>query len=157
MRATVLHMTDSRKVSFVFDGKVISEKSLPNGDYTTDDTCISELVRNYCKFNAGVYADLFKRHSDKVHLVNKTLEFVIENYGIELFVLVTVEKEKYHVEAKTKSGDDSFTGTFKSMNFSEVLEKVRMFTSTLVEISDRFSSHINELSNDEVEDWIKWE
>ena len=157
MRATVIHNTDSRKISFFFDEKVVSEKTLSQGDFMTDDDCISELVRNYCNSNTGVYADLFKRHSDKVHLAYKTLEFVIENYGIEMHVLVTVEKEKYYVEAKANNGEDVFSGTFRSLNFSEVLEKVRMFTTTLVEISDRFSSHINELSNDKVEEWITWQ
>ena len=56
-----------------------------------------------------------------------------------------------------RSRIDSFTGTFQAVNFSEALEKVRIFTSTLSDISDDFSSHISELANDKVEAWIKWE
>lgn len=65
--------------------------------------------------------------------------------------------EKYHIEVKGANSIDSFTGTFQAVNFSEALEKVRIFTSTLSDISDDFSSHISELANDKVEAWIKWE
>ena len=114
-------------------------------------------LRNYCKNNTGVYADLFKRHSDKVHLISKTMDFLIENYGINLPVHITLEKGKYSFEITGNNGDDVFSGTFQSENFSEVLEKVRISTGILTELSKDFSININELSNDKVEEWIKWE
>jgi len=157
LRASTEHLENSRKVSFYFDNKLVASENLPAGDFLTDDDIIRNLVENYCKNKTGVYADLFKNHSDKVHLVNKTLEFVIENYGMQMNALVTVEKEKYFVEVRGNHGSDIFSGTFESENFSEVLEKVRIFTATLTEISDKFSTHINELSNDKVEEWIKWD
>ena len=100
---------------------------------------------------------MFKRHSDKVHLVSKTMDFLIENYGINLPVHITVEKGKYSFEIIGNNGDDVFSGTFRSENFSEVLEKVRISTGILTELSKDFSININELSNDKVEEWIKWE
>jgi len=157
LKASAEHLSEGRRITFYFDDKTVSTKMVPDGDFLTDDDCISELVENYCKNKTGVYADLFRRHSDKVHMVSKTLDFVIENYGIRMQAHVTVEKGKYIVEVSGNNGDDVFNGTFKSENFSEVLEKVRIFTGTLTEISDRFSQHINELSNDKVEEWIKWE
>jgi len=157
LKASAEHLETGRKITFFFDEKVVSAKEVPDGDFLTDDDCISELVENYCKNQVGVYADLFKRHSDQVHLVSKTLDFEIENYGIRMVAHVIVEKGKYLVEVKGNNEDDVFQGTFKSENFSEVLEKVRIFTGTLAEISDSFSAHINELSSDKVEEWIKWE
>lgn len=156
MRATAEHLELARRITFYFDDKIVSEKAVPPGDFLTDDDCISELVENYCSNQKGIYADLFKYHSDRVTLVGKTLELLIENYGIEMKAHVKVEKEKYHIEVSGNNGEDVFAGTFRSESFSEVLEKVRIFTSTLVGISDDFSSHINELSNDKVEQWIKW-
>ena len=141
----------------LFDDKIVSEKTVPEGDFLTDDDCIADMVRNYCKNNTGVYADLFKRHSDKVHLISKTMDFLIENYGINLPVHITVEKGKYSFEIIGNNGDDVFSGTFQSENFSEVLEKVRISTGILTELSKDFSININELSNDKVEEWIKWE
>jgi len=157
LKASAEHLENARKITFYFDDKVVSQKSIAPGDFLTDDDCISELVENYCKNQTGVYADLFRRHSDKVHLVAKTLDFVIENYGIIMNAHVTVEKGRYLIEVKGNNGEDVFAGTFRSENFSEVLEKVRIFTSTLTGISESFSAHINELSNDKVEEWIKWE
>jgi len=157
LKASAEHLELARRITFYFDDKIVSEKAVPPGDFMTDDDLISDLVSNYCKNQVGVYADLFMRHSDKVHLVSKTLDFLIENYGIRMFAHVIVEKDKYIIEVKGNNEEDVFSGTFKAQNFSEVLEKVRIFTSTLVGISESFSSHINELSNDKVEEWIKWD
>lgn len=157
MCAVAEHFEEFRKITFYFDDKIVSEKAIPPGDFLTDDDCISELVENYCKNKVGVYADLFKNHSDKVHLKDKILEFKIENYGITMFAHVTVEKNRYIIKVNGNNGEDVFSGSFKSENFSEVLEKVRIFTGTLVGISESFSSHINELSSDKVEEWIKWD
>jgi len=157
LKASAKHLENSRKISFYFDDKIVAEKTVAAGDFLTDDECISEIVENYCKNKTGVYADLFKYHSDKVHLMAKTLDFIIENYGIEMFAHVTVEKGRYIIELKGNHNEDVFAGTFKAENFSEVLEKVRLFISTLTNISDSFSDHINELSTDKVEEWIKWE
>ena len=157
MKASAEHLELARRFTFYFDDKIVSEKAVPAGDFYTDDDCISELVENYCKNKSGVYADLFSRHSDKVKLVAKKLDFQIENCGIKMMAHICIEKEKYHIEVKGANGIDSFTGTFQAVNFSEALEKVRIFTSTLSDISDDFSSHISELANDKVEAWIKWE
>jgi len=156
MRVSAEHLELARRITFYFDDKVVSEKAVPPGDFLTDDDCISQLVDNYCKNKTGVYADLFRWHSDKVHLISKTLEFEIENYGIKMTAIVTVKKDTYHIDIDG-NGDDHFSGTFKSDSFSDVLEKVRLFTSILTGISNDFSSNINEFSNDKVEAWIKWD
>jgi len=157
LKASAEHLELARRITFYFDNKIVSEKAVPPGEFYTDDDCISELVRNYCRNTTGVYADLFARHSDKVHLIAKTLDFLIDYYGIKLTAHVRVEKGKYHIEVKSQDGIDNFSGDFTADNFPDVLEKVRIITSTLVGISDSFSSHISELSNDQVENWIKWE
>ena len=157
MKAVAEHLELTRKFTFYFDEKVVSEKIVPSGDFLTDDDCIRDLVENYCKDHTGAYADLFKRHSDKVHLVSKTIDFVIESFGTNLQTHVTVEKGKYFFKVNENNGDDVFSGSFRAENFSEVLEKVRIFTSILGEISKEFSENIDELSNDKVEEWIKWE
>lgn len=157
MRASAEHLELARRITFYFDDKIVSEKAVPPGDFYTDDDCISELVENYCRNQTGVFADLLKRHSDKVHLTAKKLEFLIDNYGIKMNASVVVEKGVYHFEVNGAEGVDAFSGTFKADNFSEVLEKVRIFTSMLGGISESFSKHIDELSNDKVEEWIKWE
>lgn len=157
MKAVAEHLESERQFSFYFDEKVVSEKIIPSGDFLTDDDCIRDMVENYCKDHTGIYADLFKRHSDKVHLVSKTIDYVIESFGINLETHVVVEKGKYHFEVNDNNGEDVFSGSFKAENFSEVLEKVRIFTSILGEISKEFSDNIDELSNDKVEEWIKWD
>lgn len=157
LKASAEHLEEARKITFYFDERIVSERELPPGDFLTDDDCISELVENYCKNNTGVLADLFKNHSDKVHLTSKTMDFRIEYYGTEINANVIVQKDNYYIRVVGNNGADAFNGNFKSSSFSEVLEKVRIFTSTLEGISEGFSSHINELSNDKVEAWIKWD
>lgn len=156
MKATTEHLELARRITFYFDDKVVSEKAVPPGDFLTDDDCISQIVENYCKNKTGVYADLFKNHSDKVKLISKTLEFEIENYGIKMTATVTVKKDIYNIDVHGNDGD-AFSGTFKSTSFSDVLEKVRIFTGILTGISNDFSTHINEFSNDKIEEWIKWD
>lgn len=156
MRAVAEHLELVRRITFYFDDRVVAEKNIEPGDFLTDDDCISEIVRNYCRNAQGVYADLFSRHSDKVQLVSKTLDFSIENYGLIMLAHVTVEKGRYFITVESGDGVDTFSCTFKAENFSEVLEKVRIFTNTLEGVSNSFSSHINELSSDKVEEWIRW-
>lgn len=156
LRASAEHLESGRRITFFFDDKIVSERMIPAGDFFTDDDRISELVSNYCKNQTGVYADLFTNHADQVHLLSKTLDFTIENCGIVMSAHVIVENGRYLIEVSGNNGEDAFSGSFKSKDFSEVLEKIRLFTSTLVDISNSFSSHINELSDDKVEAWIKW-
>lgn len=157
MKAVAEHLELARRITFYFDDKVVSEKAVPPGDFMTDDVCINDIVENYCNTQKGVFVDILKRHSDKVHLISKILDFTIETYGIMMPAHVVVEKGKYTVTVSSESGEDSFTGTFKANNFSEVLEKIRVFTSTLEGISDNLSTHINELASDKVKEWISWE
>ena len=157
MKAVAEHLELERKFTFYFDEKVVSEKIVSSGDLLTDDDCIRDLVENYCKDHTGAYADLFKNHSDKVYLVSKTIDLMIENFGINLQTHVTVEKGKYCFKVNENNGNDVISGSFRAENFSEVLEKVRILTSILGEISKEFSENIDELSNDKVEEWIKWE
>lgn len=157
LKAEVEHLELARRFSFYFDDKLVSEKAVGPGEFFTDDDCISDMVKNYCQNNKGVLSDLFANHADKVHLVEKNLEFVIEHYGIKMKAYVVEEKEQYKISVKAENNVDEFSCTIKACNFSEVLEKVRIFTSTLANISDNFSSNIDELANDKVEAWIKWE
>ncbi|MGN0311959.1 MAG: hypothetical protein ACI4CC_04215 [Lachnospiraceae bacterium] len=157
LKAVAEHLESERKFTFYFDEKVVSEKMFSSGDFLTDDDCIRDLVENYCEDHIGAYADLFKRHSDMVHLVSKTIDFVIENFGINIQAHIIVEKGKYFFEVNENNGDDVFSGSFRAENFSEVFEKVRIYTSILGEISKKFSENINELSNDKVEECIKWD
>lgn len=157
MKACSQHLEDSRMISFYFDEKKVAETTVPPGDMLTDDDVICDLVSKYCKNSASVYADLFRNHSDKVHIVSKHISCVVEDYGVLINADVTVEKGRITTNIVANNGDDTFTGSFKAESFSDVLEKVRLFTMGLSKMSEEFSTHINELSNDMVEKWINWE
>lgn len=156
MKAVSDHLEDGRKITYYFDDKLISEKIVPGGDFLTDDDWIRQLVENFCDNQKGVYVDLFRNHSDRVYLTSKMFHFWIESFGIKMLINATIEKNNYHICINANDGDAVFSGTFKAMDFSEVLEKIRIFTNTLKDVSSIFSKEIDELSNDQIEKIIKW-
>ena len=155
MRAVVDHIENVRKLSYYFDEKLVATKVVPGGDYYTDDDCISEVVDDYRKNKTDVYADLFNRHIDKISLVAKLLEVKLVNYGIVINAKVKIVKDYYEIELVT--GENQFCGKFKAADFSEVLEKMRLFTNTLEGVSADLAEKINILSNNKIEAAIKWQ
>lgn len=157
MRAVVEHIGDKRYLSYYFDQKQVASKVIAGGDYYTDDDCIREVVDDYKKNKKDVYADLFNRHIDKIALEAKLLEVDLVNYGIVIKSKVKIVKDYYEIELYTDGGDNQFTGKFKATDFSEVLEKMRLFTNTLEGVSAELAQRINILSNDKIEEVIKWQ
>lgn len=157
MRAETDHTAGMREVSFFFDDKLVSKINIEDGDILTDDDCMLDIVHNYCRNNVGVYADILNRHSDKVFIVEKKIDVVIDNSGIEIGVKIVANKERYRFEMSTNNGKDILGGEFEAQSFSDILEKMRFFIYTLDGVSGFLTNNINELSNNEVEKWIKWQ
>lgn len=157
MRAIVEHTGSERQLSYYFDDKLVANKTIPGGEYYTDDDCICEVVDDYRKNHTGVYADIFNRHIDKVYLEEKLLDVRLVNFGIVIKAKVRVVKDFYEVELATEDGDNQFTGRFKASDFPEVLEKMRLFTNTLEGVSAELAQNISILSNDKIEEIIKWQ
>ena len=156
MRAVVEHIDDERRLSYYFDQKLVATKVVAGGDYYTDDDCIAEVVDDYRKNKTDVYADIFNRHIDKVMLTSKTLEVDLVNYSILIKAKVKIVKDYYEIALYTEDGDNQFSGKFRAADFSEVLEKMRLFTSTLEGVSAELAQRINILSNDKIQEVIKW-
>lgn len=156
MHAVAEHKNDKRYLSYYFDDKLVAQKEIEGGDYYTDDDCICEVVDDYRKNNKGVYADLFNRHTDKIQLTTKLLEVNLVNSGIIINAKVKIVKEYYEIELATESGEDKFSGRFRAAGFSEVLEKMRLFTRTMEGVSDELAQNISILSNDKIEEIIRW-
>lgn len=157
MRAVVEHINDERHLNYYFDDKLVATKVIAGGEYYTDDDCIKEVVEDYKKNKSDVYADLFNNHMDKIKLIQKTLEVNLVNYGIVIKANVKIVKDFYEIELFTDGGDNQFRGKFKAADFSEVLEKMRLFTNTLEGVSAELAQQINILSNDKIEELIDWE
>lgn len=156
MKAVAEHTDDKRRLDYYFDDKLVATKIIEGGEYYTDDDCITEVVEDYRKSNTGVYADLLNRHIDKIKLTSKSLEVKLVNYGIVINARVRIVNEFYEIELHTDNEENSFNGRFKANDFSEVLEKMRLFTSTLGEVSTELAQRINILSNDKIEEVIEW-
>ena len=156
MKAIVEHIDDKRHLSYYFDQKLVAQKVVEGGDYYTDDDCITEVVEDYRKNQTDVYADIFNRHIDKVTLTSKILEVDLVNFGIVIKAKVKIVKDYYEIELYTDGGENQFSGKFKAADFSEVLEKMRLFTNTLEGVSQELAQNINILSNDKIEEIIKW-
>lgn len=157
MKAVAEHIENKRHLNYYFDEKLVASKVIEGGDYYTDDDCITEVVEDYRKNNKDVYADLFNRHIDKIALTSKSLEVKLVNFGIVINAKVKIVKDYYEIELNTEDEENCFNGRFKATDFSEVLEKMRLFTSTLGDISTELAQKINILSNDKIEEVIKWQ
>lgn len=157
MRAVVEHIDQKRHLKYFFDDKLVASKVVEGGEYYTDDDCIAEVVEDYKKNKNDVYADLFNRHVDKIAMTSKVLEVDLVNYSIVIKAKVKIVKDYYEIELYTENEENRFSGRFKSANFSEVLEKMRLFTSTLGEVSMELAQKINILSNDRIAETIKWQ
>lgn len=157
MRAVAEHRNGNRYLNYYFDQKLVAEKILPGGDYYTDDDCIREVVEDYRKNHVGVYADIFNHHTDKIKLTAKLLEAELINNGIKIHAKVKIVKDCYEIDLATESGMNQFGGKFQASDFSEVLEKMRLFTNVMAGVNDNLAQHINLLSNDKVEELIKWQ
>lgn len=157
MRATVLHEDNERHLNYYFDDKLVAQKTMPAGQYYTDDECISEAVDEYRKNNVGVYADLLNRHVDKIHLKAKLVEIELINYGITIKGKVKIVKDYYEIELSTENEENVFSGRVNATNFSEALEKMRMFVNTLDGVNKDLTQNISLLSNDKIEEVISWE
>lgn len=156
MRAVVEHIDSKRRLSYYFDQKLVATRVVEGGDFYTDDECIAEVVEDYRKNRTDVYADIFNRHIDKISLTSKLLEIDLVNFGITIKAKVKIIKDFYEIELYTDDEENRFSGKFKAADFSEVLEKMRLFTSTLGEVSSELAQKINILSNDKIEESIKW-
>lgn len=157
MRAVAEHKDDKRYLSYYFDDKHVATKEREGGEYYTDDDCIREVIDEYRKNNKGVYADLFNRHTDKIALECKRLEVNLVNNGIIIKAKVKIVKDYYEIELATDNGNNRFSGKFQAADFSEVLEKMRLFTYTLEGVSSELAQNISVLSNDKIEEVIKWQ
>lgn len=156
MRAVVLHKNNERQLSYYFDDKLITEKSMSGGQCYTDSDCIREVVDEYKKNNKGIFADLLNYHIDKVRLVSKLVELELINFGIPIKAVTKIIKDYYEVEIALKDGTDIFRGRIKADNFPEVLEKFRMFINTLEGVNAELTQNITLLSNDKIEEAIDW-
>jgi hypothetical protein len=157
MRSVAEHGDEEREISYYFDDKLVAKKTIPAGEYLTDDDFIRAIVEEYCKYHGGVYADIFNNHSDMVLLETKTVEVRVENYEVVIGVKIKREKNHYQVLMSANNGEDVITGDFKASTFSDVLEKLRIFINTLEGVSAELSQNIDELSNDKVLEWFEWE
>lgn len=156
MKAVVKHEADQRVVRYFWDQGIVSEKVLPAGSYLTDDECICDMLRDYSIQKSGVFADLLKNHTDIISLVSKQLQVQIKDFGIIFDAKLIIEKDFYNIELATENGDNCFSGRFKAEGFSEVLEKLRIFTSMLGGVSTELANDINLLSSDKIEELVRW-
>jgi hypothetical protein len=156
MKAVAEHGAEEREIFYYFDDKLVSKKTIPAGEYLTDDDFIREILEEYCKHHGGVYADIFNNHSDMVFLETKIVEVEVENYEVVINAKIKREKNHYQVVMSANNGEDTITGDFKASNFSDVLEKLRIFINTLEGVSTELSRNIDELSDDKVLERIQW-
>jgi hypothetical protein len=87
----------------------------------------------------------------------KITEVVIENFEIVINVTIREEKNRYQVILSANDGEDRIVGDIKATNFSDVLEKLRIFINTLTSMSTELSQNLDELNDDKVMERIRWQ
>ena len=155
-RALLEHIDGNRKASYFFDDKLVSERVVPDGDVMTDDDCIADMLSEYSKNNTGVYADLYSKHADKIHLINKIVSVKVEEGPILVSLDVKCEKNSYTFSLVTNGGKDKIACKMEAADFSEAYEKARLLLHGMENMNSEISKHINEFTNDQIREIIKW-
>ena len=155
-KASLEHIAGVRKVEYYFDDKLVGGRTVPDGDIVTDDDCIVDIITDYSMNNVGVYADLFKHHSDKIKLICRQADFQLEQSSIVCNVSFTNQKGFYSIDATTNGGKDRLTWTIEASDFSEAFEKARMILYGLECLNTEVTNNISALTNDLVLERIKW-
>lgn len=157
LNAICIHRDQIRDLRFLIDDVEIFRKREKDGDLLSDDDIICDVVVDYYNNKSGAYADLFKNHRDRVKLVAKAVEVAVNYCEIDINARVTIEKERYIVKMSTNDEQDKLVGTFAASSFSDVLEKLRLFSGGLSGFAQELTAHLNEIANDEVERRIRWQ
>lgn len=156
MKSIVTHKNGKREITFYFDEKTVTKSVLDDSMTLSDDECIVKLVDLYCEKNVNLYSDIFNNHTDKVFLISKEIEAIIENFEMTFEAKIRAEKNAYSFQLSINEGKDVLSGHFESSNFSEILEKMRLYLSTLSGIGEQMTENIDNLSKDKVREAIQW-
>lgn len=155
-KAYIEHVCGMREVVYQFDDKIVGKRIVDEGELISDDDCIADILSEYCRTNTGVYADIYKNHSDKIQLVNKIVVAKIESGAFLVDITVTCEKGFYTFLITTNEGKDSMLCKMEAMDVSEAFEKARLILYGIEGLNSEVAKHINELANDQIMEIIKW-
>lgn len=157
--AQVHYFESYRSFDFFFNDKSVSSKVIQNDEgtiYKKDDEAIDEMIKEYCKNNKDLFTDIFVRHADKVKLKSKEVEVILREGFIEMTVNFLVKKNKYIVTANTKDDENKFICEIAAKNFSEVFEKIRLFSATLGKANEKLVKYIDSFAHDNIKDSYDW-
>lgn len=148
-----------RIFDFYFDNKKVSSKTVQNSSdtlYQNDDVKINEMIKEYCENKKDIFTDIFVRHADSVKLISKELQLKILDGFVELIVDVIVKENLYNISTHTKDNTGKFTGEFVANSFSEVLEKLRLFSGVLGDSNKELGKYIDSFSHDNIKEKYEW-
>lgn len=159
LNVTVQYFKAHKSFDFYFQDKKISSKIIKSeGEalYQKDDVIIDEMIKEYCKNNKGLFTDIFSKHADKVRLKSKEVDAIIREGFIEMNVNFIVKKSLYSITACTNDKSGKFSCQLKADSFSEVLEKLRLFSGVLGSSNAKLGTYIDSFSHDEIKDNFQW-
>lgn len=155
-KAILEHVAGVRKVSFYFDEKLIGDKVIPDGNPLTDDDCIVDIMREFSKTNTGVYADLFRYHSDKITLVCKKIRIKVESGPFRVYFSSTRKKGIVSFSLTTNDGKDKIECQMEANDFMDAFEKSRYLLFGMETMNEKIAKNISELADDKVMEIINW-
>lgn len=158
--ARVHYFESYRVFDFYFNENNIASRTVHNDEgvvYQKDDETITDMIRDYCSKNNNLFKDIFVRHSDKVKLVSKEVEVIISEGFVEMTVNVVIRKGKYVVTATTSDDDNKLICEVGADSFSEVFEKLRIFSGVLGVANQKLVSYIDLFSHDDIKESYEWD
>lgn len=155
-RASLEHVAGVRKVSYYFDEKLVGERTVSGGDLLTDDDCIADILSEYSRNNTGVYADIYRNHSDKIQLVSKMVHFKVDSGTFIVDFSAMCEKGSITFSVIANGGKDRIACKMEANDFLEAFEKSRILLHGMESMNEELSKHINDLARDEIMELIKW-
>lgn len=160
LHVDVLYSESKKEYIFYFESNKIASRAIPNDDLDAlnqkDDLIIDLMIREYCKINRGVIADIFAHHADKVRLKSKEIDMIVREGIIELKVHFLVKKNFYNITVSKMDDTGKFSCELRADSFSEVLEEMRLFSSILGTSNVTLGQYIDSFARDEIKNKFDW-
>ncbi|MDO5156489.1 MAG: hypothetical protein Q4D51_11045 [Eubacteriales bacterium] len=154
--AGVATKDDEKVLTISFDDKVISTTKVDVDDVVSYSNVIADGVLQYIRSKKDKYADLVMHHADKIKLVSITITMATNNYGLDMNMILVIEKGYYTFKTFSPNMEDKLVCQLKAYSFTEAYEKLRTITGYADVMVDGVGVHLTDYVHDRIVEKFEW-